>query len=120
MAAWNLALRFVLEVAALIALAIGASSTTEGPARWIAVVAVPAAAVVSWGVFNVLDDPSRSGQAPIEVPGWLRLGLELAVLGGGAGALALADRPLVAAGLAMLIVVHYATSWSRVRWLLRS
>jgi hypothetical protein len=118
MSAWNLALRFALEVGALIALAIAAWTLTSSPVRWAAVVVVPAIAVASWGIFNVLDDPSRSGQAPVEVAGWLRLAIEFAVLGGGAAALALAGQPLVALGMALLLVVHYAASWSRVTWLL--
>ena len=120
MAAWNLALRFGLEVAALIALGAASWTTSSGPTRWAAVVIVPAVAVASWGLFNIADDPSRSGQAPVEVAGWLRLAIELAVLGGAAAALALTGRPLVALGLAFLIVVHYAASWRRIQWLLDS
>jgi hypothetical protein len=117
MAGWNLTLRFGLELTALAGLAAAAWSLTSGPTRGIAVVTVPVAAAVVWGVFNVLDDPSRSGAAPVEVPGWTRLALELLVLGGGTIAIAVAGRPDVALGLAVLIVVHYVASWSRVAWL---
>ncbi len=118
MAGWNLALRFALELMALIGLGIGAWSSTTGPLRWVAVVGVPVAAAAIWGVFNVLGDPSRSGAAPVEVAGWVRLGIELLILGAGVLALAIADHRNVAIGLAALIVVHYAVSWKRIRWLL--
>jgi hypothetical protein len=120
MAGWNLALRFGLEIAALVGLAAAAWSLTSGPLRWLAVVAVPVAAATCWGVFNVVDDPSRSGEAPVEVPGWLRLALEILILGGGAAGFAVAGRPGVGLVLVVLIVLQYATSWSRVEWLLQA
>ena len=120
MAGWNLALRFGLELGALVGLGAAAWNLTSGRTRPVAVVAAPAGAAAVWGVFNVLDDPSRSGAAPIEVPGSARLAIELCVLGGGAAGIAVAGRPKIAAGFAILIAAQYATSWSRVRWLLRA
>lgn len=118
MPAWNLALRFALEVAALAALGMAGWTLTGGPLRWVAVVALPLVAAAAWGVFNVAGDPSRSGTAPVAVPGWVRLSLELLVLGGGALALAASGQRALGAVLALLIVVQYATSLPRVRWLL--
>ena len=118
MAGWNLALRFGLEVAALAGLATGAWRLSTGPWRWVAVIAVPLLAAVAWATFNVLDDPSRSGAAPIEVTGRVRLALELAILGAGSAGFLL--RGPRAAGLALLalILVHYANSIPRIQWLL--
>lgn len=120
MPGWNLGLRFVLEVAALAGLAAAASRLGSGPVRWIALVAVPVAAAVVWGVFNVLDDPSRSGAAPVEVNGVTRLALELTILLGGAAAVALAVRPVFGVAFAAAIVGHYIVSLDRVEWLVRS
>jgi len=117
MAGWNLALRFGLELAALAGLAIGAWTLASDGSRWIAVVALPLAAAVIWGTFNVLDDPSRSGAAPVEVAGWTRLAIELLILGGGAAAFAIAGRPNVAIVLVLLVALQSITSWSRIEWL---
>lgn len=120
MAGWNLALRFGLEVAALAGLAAGAWHLGNGSWRWVAVIAVPLLATVTWTTFNVPDDPSRSGAAPIQVTGSVRLGLELAVLGAGnAGFLLHGPR---GAGLALvaLVLVHYANSIPRIEWLLNT
>ncbi|GJM37682.1 MAG: hypothetical protein DHS20C19_10490 [Acidimicrobiales bacterium] len=117
MAGWNLALRFGLELAALAGLGLAAWRLTSGPTRWVAVTLVPIAAAVVWGVFNVIDDPSRSGDAPIEVHGWTRLGIEVVVLVGGAVGVALAGRPNLGLVLVALIAVHYASSISRIEWL---
>ena len=118
MAGWNLALRFALEIGALIGLGIAAWQSTSGPARWIAAIAVPLAAAALWGTFNVLDDPSRSGEAPVEVAGWLRLVIELTILGGGAVAIGIVAGRVAGIGFAVLILVHYAASWSRIQWLM--
>ena len=118
MAGWNLALRFALEIGALIGLGIAAWQSTTGPVRWIAAVAVPLVAAAVWGTFNVLNDPSRSGEAPVEVAGWLRLLIELTILGGGAVAIGIVGGPIAGIGFAVLILVHYVVSWSRVQWLI--
>ncbi len=120
MAGWNLTLRFVLELAALAGLAAAAWNLGSGPARWIAVVLVPVAAAAAWGVFNVLNDPSRSGAAPVEVHGWVRLALELTVLGGGAVAVALFVSPALGVLFGTAIVVHYLASRDRVEWLVQT
>jgi hypothetical protein len=117
-AGWNLALRFGLELGALAGLGAAAWHLTSGSIRWIAVIVVPLLAAVIWGVFNVLDDPSRSGEAPVEVAGWVRLGIELLILGGGAAGFYIAGQRNIAIAIAILVVFHYATAWSRIQWLL--
>jgi hypothetical protein len=118
MAGWNLALRFGLEMGALIGLGVAAWQSASGLAQWIAAIAIPLAAAALWGTFNVLNDPSRSGEAPVEVAGWLRLVIELIILGGGAVAIGIVGGPLAGIGFAVLILFHYAASWSRIQWLM--
>ena len=118
MASWNLALRFGLELAALVAIRMGAWAMTSGALRWATAIGLPVAAAAIWGIFNVLGDPSRSGEAPVAVPGWVRLALELLILGGGVGALYAAERTNLAIVFGILIVFHYAVSRSRIQWLL--
>jgi hypothetical protein len=115
---WNLALRFGLELAALTGLGVAAWDQTAGAARWVAVAAAPLAGAALWGTFNVLDDPSRSGEAPVEVPGWVRLTVELLVLGAGWVSYGLAGYTLVGAAFGAATVLHYTVSRARVQWLL--
>lgn len=114
----NLALRFVLELAALVGLGfLGASLDVSGW-QWVAAGALPILGAAVWGVFAVPDDPSRSGAAPVPVAGVVRLSLELVVLVlGGLGFLA-AGLPIVGWGLFGLILVHYLLSVDRIGWLL--
>ena len=120
MAGWNLGLRFVLELAALAGLAAAAWHLAPGAWRWVTVSVVPLAVAAAWATFNVVGDPSRSGAAPVEVPGAVRLALELLVLGGGAMALVVVGRRELATLSALAIVAHYVVAWRRVHWLLES
>ncbi len=69
----NLALRFLLELAALGAMGYWGWTQHEGPVRWRWAIGLPLVAAVLWGTFAVPNDPSRSGQAPVPIPGILRL-----------------------------------------------
>ena len=120
MAGWNLTLRLGLELGALAGLGWAAWTLTSGPIRWAAVTLVPITAAAVWGVFNVLNDPSRSGAAPIEVNGWTRLAIEFLILGAGAAAFALAGRREIGIVLVVLVACHYAASTSRIEWLVQS
>jgi hypothetical protein len=116
-APWQLVLRFALEVASLVAwgfLARGYVGGTWGTAlAW----CLPAALAVLWGTLAVKGDPSRSGNAPVPIPGWARLGLELFVFVGAAISLALL-RDWFAFGLfAVGVVLHHTMTMDRLRWL---
>jgi hypothetical protein len=120
MAGWNLALRFGLELGSLAGAGFAAWTLTSGPVRWAAVTLVPITAAVTWGVFNVVDDPSRSGTAPVEVSGWIRLAIEALILGGGAAAITFAGRRDIGIVFALLVAFHYAASTSRIEWLVQA
>ena len=115
----NLALRFLLELVALFGLGAWGWYSTDSAGRFLLVLGVPLLAAAAWSAFAVPDDPSRSGRAPVAVPGWVRLALEILVLGG--GALALHHAGFERAGLvfAVLAGLHYAISYDRIAWLLR-
>lgn len=115
---WNLALRLSLEVGAFVGLGAAAWDQTDGAVRLVAVVAIPLIAATVWGTFNVPDDPSRSGRAPVVVSGWVRLVVELAILGVGWIGYLIAGRIAIGVVFALLTVVHYAFAGARSRWLL--
>jgi hypothetical protein len=116
----NLALRFLLELSALVAVGVFGWHTlaAHGAVTWLAAVGFPLIFATVWGVFAVPEDPSRSGNAPVPVPGWARLVLELALFSAASGALLLAGHPTLAAWLAGAVLLHYSLSWDRIRWLM--
>ncbi len=117
---WNLGLRFGLELAALAGGAAGAWSLGEGHLRWLWALAVVSALATVWGTFNVAGDPSRSGSAPVEVPGAVRLLIELMVLSVGAIGLHASVGAAFSSVFISWTLFHYLSSLARVRWLLSS
>ena len=113
----NLAARFFLELSALVILGIWGWHQRDDGFRLLAAVAVPLLAAALWGTFAVPDDRSRSGSAPVPIPGLLRLALELLFFGAAAFALYSLSFRTLTATFAIAIVVHYALWPDRIRWL---
>jgi hypothetical protein len=114
----NLIARFLLEVAALVALGYWGYRMVDGDLRFVLAAAVPLLAAVVWGIFAVPGDPSRSGKAPVPVSGSIRLAIELAFFASGAYALYASDMQSLALVFALAVAVHYLISMDRIRWLL--
>jgi hypothetical protein len=115
----NLALRFLLEMLALLAMAYWGWTQHDGLFRFIWAIGLPLLSAVIWGTFAVPDDRSRSGKAPVPVPGIVRLLLELAFF-------ALATWSIFASGLqtvgylfGIVVVIHYLLSYDRIAWLVK-
>jgi hypothetical protein len=112
----NLALRFLLEIAALIALGYWGWKQGTGTMRYVAAVGIPVVAAVLWATLRFRGDPQR---APIAVPGIARLTLEAVFFGGAVLALSRAGARLPAWILGILVITHYVASYDRVGLLLR-
>jgi hypothetical protein len=115
----NLAVRFILEMTGLVALGWWGWNQGEGVLRFMLALGIPFLAAVIWGTFAVPDDPSRSGEARVPVPGIVRLILEL-------GFFVAATWSLFAVGVTTLgwiygiaVLIHYLISYDRVIWLVR-
>ncbi len=113
----NLAIRFLLEISALISFGLWGWKFSESGWRYLLVFLVPLMFAIAWGVFNVPGDPSRSGNAPIVVSGVVRLLLELVFF-------TLASLALFQLGyqnlwwiLGVAVFLHYAISYDRLIWL---
>jgi hypothetical protein len=115
----NLGVRFLLELCALAAVGYWGWSQHRGPLRVLMAFGLPLLLAVLWATFAVPDDPSRSGRAPVPVPGVVRLLLEWAVFAFAAWALYAAGSPNLAVLLAVVVVAHYAVSYDRIAWLVR-
>jgi hypothetical protein len=115
----NLAVRFLLELAALVAIGFWGWSRGEGALRFVLTLGLPLIAAVLWGTFKVPGDSSASGQAPVAIPGVLRLLLELAIFACATWALYDAGAVQFAWILGVVVLVHYAVSYDRVGWLIR-
>lgn len=112
----NLALRFILELAALYALGYWGWSQHAGLARPLWGLGLPLGAALLWGTFRVPDDP---GKATVPIPGLLRLLLELLVLGGAVWALYAAGQARWGLVFGLVTLGHYLISYDRLLWLLK-
>lgn len=115
----NLALRFVLELTALIAMGSWGWNTGEGALQYVLAPALPLIAATAWGTFAVLGDPSRSGRAPVPVPGMIRLALELAFFAFATWALLDTGKTQLAWVMGFAVLFHYLISYDRLAWLIK-
>jgi len=114
-------LRFALEMASLVAWAVAGfelgGHALGGWLRWLLALLLVSAAAGAWGTFRVEGDSGGENDAPVPVPGTVRLVLELVVLLGGAVAVTWAGETVFGVLLAVLVLLHYATTMPRVTWL---
>ena len=115
----NLTFRFLLEFAALAAMAYWGSTQHDGVMRIVAAVGAPLLAAVVWGTFVVPNDPSRSGRARVPIPGFLRLTLELMTFGFAVWCLFESGQTTIALIFGLLVLFHYLISYDRIAWLVR-
>lgn len=64
--------------------------------------------------------PGDPKDAPVAVPGWVRLLLEAVLFGAAVLALAAAHQTQAAVVFGVVVLLHYAASYDRILWLLRS
>lgn len=111
----NLALRFTLEVAALIAMGLWGWAQ---PAGALLAVVLPLVGALAWGTFRVRAE-SPNGRAPVMVSGPVRLLLEVRYFGFAIWGLFAVGSAPAAWLLAGATLLHYLASYRRVTRLLR-
>ena len=115
----NLLFRFVLEIFALIAVGIWGWSLGDQSFKYVLAIVFPLIIAALWGIFAVPNDPSRSGKAPIPVPGIIRLLLELGIFAFACWILFNLGHTKFAYALLISVLIHYLISYDRILWLVR-
>lgn len=114
----NLALRFILEIAALIALGYWGWMANEGVLRYALAISLPIAAAVLWATFRVTGE-AGADQPIFAVPGVVRLLMEVAFFSFAVWGLYQAGAASTAWILGGIVLVHYLISYDRIWWLLQ-
>ncbi len=114
----NLTIRFILELASLTAIGLWCWRQGDGIMKFVLAFGIPIILAAIWGVFAVPDDPSRSGSAPIVIPGIVRLIFELAFFAFATWSLYELGYTSLSWILGTLVVVHYIISYDRIMWLI--
>jgi hypothetical protein len=108
---------FGLELAAIASLGAWAWHTTSGTLRVPATIGLPLLAAAAWGTFATAR-AQVSGTSVVEIPGVLRLGLELLILGGAALALFDMGSKTPAMFYSAVLVLQLLMTKDRLWWLL--
>jgi len=112
--------RFVLEILALVFIGWWASTWA---ASWVGVFysfAAVAGTMMVWGIFNVPGDESRSGKAPVVVPGWVRIGIEICVFLFATVSIYYILGWIFALLFLAATTAHYIHTKHRISWLLKN
>ena len=115
---FNLGIRFLLELCAAFSMGYWGWQRGEGFLRFALAIGVPVGAFTLWTIFAVPGDKSRSGEAPIAVPGIVRLVYELVFFGFAIWALFAIGLFTLSLTLGIVSLVHYVVSYERIGWLL--
>jgi hypothetical protein len=111
----NLALRFLLELYALVTMGVWGWNQSDNALRFVWAVGIPLVAAFLWGAFRVEGD---GGKPLVRVPGWVRLALEAAFFGFAAWA-QYETSALAGLVFGVLVAGHYVISYDRLLWLLK-
>ena len=114
----NLTARFILEVVAIVSIGIWGWKFNNEWTHYVLAFGIPIVLAIVWGTFNVPDDPSRSGEAPVVVSGAVRLVIELGIFSIAAWALYDIGHIQYSLILVLVVAIHYLVSYERVMWLL--
>ena len=115
----NLAVRFILEIIALVSVGIWGWKFTDQWFHYLLAIGIPIVLAIVWGTFNVIGDPSRSGEAPVIVSGTIRLVIELGIFAIAVWALYSIGYTKLSVIFAIVILIHYIASYERIIWLLK-
>lgn len=114
----NLMIRFLLELLALASVGLWGWKSYEGTLQYLLGLGLPILMTIVWGTFAVIDDPSRSGKAPIPVSGQVRLVIEFIFFALAVWALYDLKYPRLSYALGGIVIIHYIVSYDRLKWLL--
>ena len=113
----NLAIRFILEVIALVSSGVWGWHQTNGPLRYVFAAGIPLLFATVWATFNVPDDGSRSGKALVKTPGIVRLFIEITFFSFATWCLYNLGHVRFSIIIGSILLLHYFVSYDRILWL---
>jgi len=113
----NLLIRFLMEIAALVILAIWGWHCTVDWTRYLYALGLPVVAATIWGIFRIPNDPNP---APVEVPGILRLAYELFLFGFATWGLHNMGYTTLSYIMGIVTIISYSSGYDRTLKMLRN
>jgi hypothetical protein len=115
----NQALRFLLELTAIVVFGAWGHSLNESGTRFVLALLFPLLFALLWGIFAVRGDPSRSGKTIVRTPGIIRLLMELLLFGAATWMLFNLGKDRLGWILGSVTLLHYIVSYDRLAWLIK-
>jgi hypothetical protein len=115
----NLAVRFLLEILALVAIGYWGWHSDTGVMRYLLAFGLPLLFAFAWGSFRTPNEPHHPVHATVPIPGWLRLLYEALFFGTATWSLFATGVTSMGWIFATAVVIHYLLSYDRVGWLLQ-
>lgn len=112
----NLALRFILELAALYFIGRWGWTQFDGGLRVLLAIGLPLLAAAIWGIFRV---PGDGGTPRVRVPGSLRLVIEAVFFSFATWCLFDSGLQTTAWIFGGITLLHYIISYDRIAWLVK-
>ena len=117
----NYTVHFILELVGLYAFGLwGWQASDNGIIRLILAIGLPLVAGVAWGVFGTPGDKRGRPEIkiPVEIPGWLRLALEVGYFALATLAFYAVGDTTVALVFGLVALVQTLLAYDRIGWLL--
>ncbi|MBN1538426.1 MAG: YrdB family protein [Anaerolineales bacterium] len=115
----NLVIRFFLELIMLGTIGYWGWINGNGATKFLMAIGLPIIAAFIWFTFAVPNDPSRSGNAPVPVPGTVRLVIELVLFALSTTILFTSTSPAYGIIFGIILIVNYCIAYERVLWILK-
>ena len=113
----NLLIRFLMEIAALVIMAMWGWHCTSGWTRYLYAIGLPVVAATIWGIFRIPNDPKP---APVEVPGIVRLAYEFVFFGFATWALHDMGYTALSYVMGCVTLISYTAGYDRTLKMLRN
>lgn len=114
----NLAVRFLLEMSALVSVGVWGWKYSDGWLQYILSIGMPIILAAIWGIFAVPGDPSRSGKTLIETPGILRIAIEIGIFSFATWSIYEIGSNKISIAFGTIVLIHYIISYDRIKWLM--
>lgn len=115
----NLIIRFLLELIMLSVIGYWGWRNGDGALKIILAIGLPLIAAAIWFTFAVPNDPSRSGNAPVPVPGIVRLVIELGLFTLASVIIYTSINHTIGIIYGVIVLINYGIAYERLLWIIK-
>ncbi|MBZ0181594.1 MAG: YrdB family protein [Melioribacteraceae bacterium] len=114
----NLGVRFLLELAAIVSMAVWSWGLSDSWIRFLIAPGITITLAAIWATFTVPNDGGRTSKSLITTPGIIRFIIELLIFTFAIWTLYDMSLEILSIVIGAILLLHYLLSYKRVLWLL--